>query len=471
MFDRLINMLTGPKEPPDEQFRNYLLQEYAKVAEAHFKTIETISAFFKHYLIIMTLPLALIGFLIKSSNLENEMTKVIQSIAPIGGVLLLIIAIAGSAVMIYIMNLRFDAILYARTVNGIRKYFYDKSGVSLDTQIHIRVLPQTATLPHYFEGWYFLPVIVVFALMDSLYYYLGIHLIMFSTVNYASLLAFDTLIFTWLHFHFYCLYAVQRERSYLKSHIIGLDIDGVLNKHREHFCHLLFQKAGISIEPEKIDHIPVHESDSLNIKKEDADKVFNSPEYWTDMPKADFTPENIRRLRNIFQFKISIFSYRPWPSIKIAAEEWRKCLLTYEERVYKEKARSGNLMSKLNLWFDYNINYWLADRLRRESIINRMTVLWLRLNDIDYDELIIEKGSEEIPDPVGLYKNRSFISKKKKIRFFVEDDLEKAVKLAYICDVVFLMSHPYNKPKMPIPSNIVISQTWNEVYRNVRHLL
>jgi uncharacterized HAD superfamily protein len=56
------------------------------------------------------------------------------------------------------------------------------------------------------------------------------------------------------------------------------------------------------------------------------------------------------------------------------------------------------------------------------------------------------------------------------LRFFVEDDLEKAVKMAYICDVVFLVDHPYNQQVAPLPKNIQRVTTWDEIYNEVKKL-
>ena len=146
--------------------RAIFYKEYSCIAEAHFKTIDTISTFFKHYLALMTIPIALIAYFFSTS--ENvEFLKCVPSLKLYGGMLLVVISFAGGAVMVYIMNLRLDAILYARTINGIRKYFYDRAPVDLNTRLSMRILPQAACLPEYFEGLFFLPVIVTFAILNS----------------------------------------------------------------------------------------------------------------------------------------------------------------------------------------------------------------------------------------------------------------------------------------------------------------
>ena len=48
----------------ESNFEKFLLSEYSNIAEAHFKTIETISTFFKHYLVIMSIPITILIILI-----------------------------------------------------------------------------------------------------------------------------------------------------------------------------------------------------------------------------------------------------------------------------------------------------------------------------------------------------------------------------------------------------------------------
>ena len=105
-------------------------------------------------------------------------------------------------------------------------------------------------------------------------------------------------------------------------------------------------------------------------------------------------------------------------------------------------------------------------------------------NGIQLHKLVVEKGNENNADPSGPKRNRFVLARKREIRFFVEDDWEKACKLAFICDVVFLIVHPYNRAKSwnsqkhatdvikgELPGNIIRVETWNEIYRWIRQLL
>jgi len=59
-----------------------------------------------------------------------------------------------------------------------------------------------------------------------------------------------------------------------------------------------------------------------------------------------------------------------------------------------------------------------------------------------------------------------------KLRIRNIPDLEKAIKLAHICDIVILYDQPYNRnPEgREIPANIIRVKSWDEVYRVIRNL-
>lgn len=456
-------------------FVDYLHLEYTYVAEAHFKTIETISSFFKHYVAIMAVPAALLGYLLATADKNPQLLQSLKQLTPLAAIFLIAIAIAGSAVMVYILNLRADVILYARTINGIRKFFYDDANIDINAKLRMRTLPQSTFSPAYYEKSYFLPVVLSFAVFNSFYFIVGT-IFLKKTGALSDILGLNVtlthpdemirilgVLFFLGHFLIYALVARYREYGYLKSKIIGVDIDGVLNKHRDHFCQILREKTNKEIQPSQITHIPVNETD-LGITEDDEKSVFNDPRYWINMPAAEEIKKNLDRLRNMFKFKVMIFTYRPWPKTERldtaqrdkVIQDWLACLTNLEKSVGVQHR------PKLFLY--------------RNNIINRITQLWLKFHGIKYDKLVIEKGHEDSTDPRGHFRNRFQISGRKRIRFFIEDDLDKAIKLSYICDVVLLIEHPYNqaiqnnRAIQNIPSNIVRVQSWNEIYRTIRKL-
>lgn len=144
----------------------------------------------------------------------------------------------------------------------------------------------------------------------------------------------------------------------------------------------------------------------------------------------------------------------------------------------------GNAVTSSHVPIIRTVEGWVRSRLGC-SPMDQITKSWLRLNGISYDRLTIEQGNEDVSDPQGHFRNRFYISRKKRIRFFVEDDSEKASKLAYICDIVFLLEQPYNREsrdeclecekeckqvKKHMPNNVIRVKSWDEIYRHIRRL-
>lgn len=453
-----------------KEFKDFSLAEYNNIAQAHFKSIETISTFFRYYLLIMSIPLSAIAIISRIGPSKTQLISVISQYKLPLSIVLFGISLIGFGVFCYIVNLRLDAVLYARVVNGIRKFFYDNFEEDINLKLRWKVLLQSPQLPPYFEKSFFLPVVFVFGFMNSLYCFFGAWVV--TNIKWTGVIAG---VFFFFHFLIYKLYAQHREIAYLKSNILGIDIDGVLNKHREHFCRILKNKTQKEINPEEILIMPVHEYPSLNITREDERKVFNDPEYWTKMPPIENAAVRIRTLRHIFKFKIYIFTHRPWPDHEDMQE-----LINKIQDFYKES--KGFTLSLLLLKIGIKLKFkWLIGKLKEEPL-KLITKQWLEDKGIKfYNKFIFEKGNDYSSDPRGKFNNRFYISRQKKIRFFVEDDYEKAIKLSYICDIVFLYSHPYNKPnlKLPmdinklrknLPSNIIRVKDWDEIYQHIRRL-
>lgn len=448
------------------KFEDFLLDEYSNIAQAHFKSMETISTFFRYYLLIMSIPISTITIIIQITLVNVQFLNTLKQYYPLFSIVLLAIFIIALLIFCYITNMRLDAILYARVVNSIRKFFYDKSNIRINLKLHIRTLPQSPKLPEYFETAYFFPVVVIFGIINGVYLFLAFYLLHIDT-NFSLLAIFLlSLIFSiFLHLGIYKLYSNYRETKYLILNNVGVDIDGVLNKHRLHFCKLLDKKINKKIDPEEIIIIPVHECPSLDISGEDEIKVFNDPEYWTNMPSVDKASDYIEKIRDNFKIKIYIFSWRPWPFTKNKAE-----LFEYKEKFLKN---CKNLSIK-------NRILKMLCKFRVDSM-KQITKEWLKKNNIYYDKLIIEKRNVYSFNLRGKFKNRFYFAKKFKIKFFIEDDLEKAIKLSYICDVVFLFSQPYNEPnanlpqdinklRMNFPSNIIRVNNWSEIYEHIKRL-
>jgi hypothetical protein len=163
-------------ESPDSKAKkhdDFLLAEYSSIAQAYFNTTTTIATFFKNYLVIVGLPIPIFVFLLTQLSRGGTLPKLPDELAPLIPVIAGLIGLLGLCVMIYIVNLRLDALLYARTVNGIRRHFYEHSDMKFRDELRTRVLPRSALQPRYFEWHYFMSVIAVFTVLNLLYPLLG----------------------------------------------------------------------------------------------------------------------------------------------------------------------------------------------------------------------------------------------------------------------------------------------------------
>lgn len=101
--------------------------------------------------------------------------------------------------------------------------------------------------------------------------------------------------------------------------------------------------------------------------------------------------------------------------------------------------------------------------------IRKITKRWLKKNGFEWDKLVIEKGNTDTRDPLGNTRNRFICCQEKKIRLFVEDDPNKAEKLADLCDIVFIPEQPYNH-MTDAENNIVRVRSWAEIERFLRRI-
>ena len=108
--------------------------------------------------------------------------------------------------------------------------------------------------------------------------------------------------------------------------------------------------------------------------------------------------------------------------------------------------------------------------------IKNITEEWLSNNNIIINKIFYEKGNLHNPatQDETMYENRIYLSKKYKIKYFVEDDLQKAIVLANICKAVFLIDHIYNQnidlPFHQLPHNVIRVNGWEEIYEYLKHL-
>ncbi len=221
---RLLKILTTdpptPLETPQaadqrKVFEAFLLAEYNNIANAHFNTVDSIANFMKNYIVIASVPFFVIGVLLSAKQSpDNALLTAMTQNPWVPGTLMVGLAVVGLCVLGYIINIRCDAILYARVVNGIRCYFYDRAPLDIATQNQIRVLPVDTKLPRYFEPTYFGFVVAVFAIIGAAYFWVGVYYVLYALGWHdRSWIWLCTLLFLLLHPLLYGYLAWRRERS------------------------------------------------------------------------------------------------------------------------------------------------------------------------------------------------------------------------------------------------------------------
>lgn len=450
----------------DPGFHDFLIAEYNNIAQAHFKTADSLSSFINHYVLIASVP---ISILVVTLNMEPAKAGSVMGFLlaePLVPALFLsAIAVVGLMILAYVTNVRADALLYARTVNGIRRHFFESSELSLQAELQLRTLPRTNSIPHYFEPSYFLFVVAAFSIIGTAYAAAG-WLIYWRAVGWPNdYLALLVLSCATLHITVYMWLCQRRERAHLRSHIIGVDIDGVLNAHRHHFAVTLKEKVGKEIDPECITRIPVHEMGG-SVSEADEHTVFNWAYYWRDLPVVDSDLRSVlNKLRNLFGFEIWLFTHRGWPQESTfpsnSTEEYWRAWESLSRWAYLRRLR----VLAFDFWFK---GRGIAGFVHGRLILS-ITKKWLRSNKISYDKLIIERGNTNTIDPLIRTRNRFLIAREKMLRIFIEDDLTKAKRLSNFCEVVFLIDHPYNQAES-LPKNLIRVRSWREIQDHIKHL-
>jgi hypothetical protein len=106
----------------NKDLTDFLLTEYENIAKAFFNSYDIGARWVKYYLTILAVPFSFIALIYHSKPEQFDLFNLSTSIA----ILLLVIGAVNIFVSYVVIDLKLDSILYARTVNGIRKYFIEQ---------------------------------------------------------------------------------------------------------------------------------------------------------------------------------------------------------------------------------------------------------------------------------------------------------------------------------------------------------
>ena len=169
----------------NKDFSDFLLTEYENIAAAFFNSREVLAKWVRYYLLVMAAPFSLIAFIYKDVPEKFNIFALPVTLL----ILIAITGIIGLLLSFVIIQSGIDTVLYARTVNGIRKYFVDDSGInSIKPYL---VLPIDTSKPAYFKYDDLFFISILTGIINSSY--IGISIT--QLVNTSHKLLFTVIIF------------------------------------------------------------------------------------------------------------------------------------------------------------------------------------------------------------------------------------------------------------------------------------
>lgn len=472
------------KKTEKNTFDSFQLEEYKNISVSHYESIKQISTFFQFYLLTLAAPAFILGLVTKEDDgLINFFAGNESSIYyNIVFVYFLTISMVGYFIYLYVINIRHDAILYAKSVNKVRRYFYENSNIPSDEYPYLSQLPLNASNPKYGEKTFFAPLILVFSFINggmfaSAFAFKLLKEKYFFNVDYGIdlpitywLIFILTFIFVIIHTLSYKYLSYRRNNFYLKSYIIGIDIDGVLNNQTKHFLDFLEIYTHKRLDINKLLEIPVHLNQELDISDYEERLIFNTKEYWETLPIKENSIKRVNELQKRFGMKIIFFSYRDWPQYGNDEKEMKDAIIKKGYTPLEKK----QIIKITENWL--NINSLNAKVVT--NFCDKIIFFFLNLFK-DNKSVIIELGNPYISDNRYFNKLRKAILNNNRFqganligfKFFIEDSPESAIRLANLCDYVFLFDEPYNKSEnYSFPKNVIRVYCWDDVFRNLKKL-
>lgn len=203
---------------------DFMLQEYSQIASAFFHLQDKINEWFKTYIALYGVPFTVLAAVIAIGGPLDSTN--LFGLPDIVAFLLLVIALLGLFIAMMMVSIRMEMILYARTINNVRRYFAAndaddrKNGNSAISEF--LVLPTSDGKPPFYEPWrsVFWQVLFI-GFLDSLTIYI-------SSANllspYLCELLVAALLYWFVHWLAYWMVARRREMRWKELHSEDLNL-------------------------------------------------------------------------------------------------------------------------------------------------------------------------------------------------------------------------------------------------------
>lgn len=194
---------------------DFMLEEYDRISTAYFGLRNQVNEWFKAYVALIGLPLTILAAVIKISNDNSSMG--LSDFPIIVSALLMVVSFLGFFITLSIINMRMEMILYARTINDIRRYFAELDLAGPETEkriilIKYLILPTCDRKPPFYEeGRAIFWQVLLLGVFDGAIFLTSFHNI--TDINWI-ISAVAGVLFGGFHWLVYKLIANQREKKW-----------------------------------------------------------------------------------------------------------------------------------------------------------------------------------------------------------------------------------------------------------------
>jgi hypothetical protein len=194
---------------------DFMTTEYDRISTAYFDLRDQVNEWFKTYVTLISLPLTVLVAVTKIG--EDSNTTNFSTIPPIVSILLIVVAFLGFFVNLSIVSMRMEMILYARTINGIRRFFAElgqneNSTGKIKSLAKFLILPTSDKQPPFYEsGRAMFWQVCMIGFLDALIFLLAIQNLTSIGWFYSSVIGF---LFGLTHWFIYWIMAFNREKKW-----------------------------------------------------------------------------------------------------------------------------------------------------------------------------------------------------------------------------------------------------------------
>ena len=175
MFNSFTTSMKNKISKKKSAFAIFMIEEYKNISNAHYNTGSSISQFFRYYLLLMSVVIAVLPVLFsykfaECSIITNHITEIERYAIPL---FLISFSLIGTWTVFYMTGLKANETLYARTVNGVRKYFKNEHANDIMNVEEYLCLPTDTSFPKS-KYSFFRYIVWSMVLINALYFFTGI---------------------------------------------------------------------------------------------------------------------------------------------------------------------------------------------------------------------------------------------------------------------------------------------------------